>query len=275
MSGLIVITGASTGIGRAAAQRMAQRGYDVLAGVRSEAAGDEIRGERIEPVIVDVTKAQDIAALREVVGDRPLAGLVNNAGISISGPLEFFPLEEFKRQFEVNLFSHVAVTQALLEALRRGRGRIVNTGSVGGRTPLPFTSPYAASKAALWATGEALRGELRPWGIHVATVEPGATATEIWRKGAAQANDAVGALPERGRELYGGTLGKVDDIVKSVSAGASPPEKVADVIEHALTSPKPKDRYLVGGDARQQVFARRLLGFRRFERLLEKRMGLG
>jgi NAD(P)-dependent dehydrogenase (short-subunit alcohol dehydrogenase family) len=274
MSGLIVITGASTGIGRAAAQRMAQRGYDVLAGVRSEAAGEAIRGERIEPVIVDVTDADQVAALRDVVGDRPLAGLVNNAGISISGPLEFFEMEEFKRQFEVNLFSHVAVTQALLEALRRARGRIVNTGSVGARTPLPFTSPYAASKAALWATGEALRGELRPWGIHVATVEPGAIATEIWGKGAAQASEAAARLPPRGQELYGGVLSKVGDIVEKVSSGAIAPEKVADAIEHALTSPRPKERYLVGGDARQQVIARRLLGFRRFDRLLEKRMGL-
>lgn len=275
MSGLIVITGASTGIGRATAQRMASRGFDVLAGVRNEAAGEAIRGERITPVIVDVTKPEDIEALRATVGDRPLAGLVNNAGISISGPLEFFPLDEFRRQFEVNLFAHVAVTQALLEALRRGRGRIVNTGSVGARTPLPFTSPYAASKAALWATGEALRGELRPWGIHVATVEPGAIATEIWGKGASQAQAAIAALPERGRELYGDTLAKVDDIVANITSGASPPEKVADVIEHALTSPRPKERYLIGGDARQQVLARRLLGFRRFDRLLEKRMGLG
>jgi NAD(P)-dependent dehydrogenase (short-subunit alcohol dehydrogenase family) len=274
MSGLVVITGASTGIGRAAAQRMAARGYDVLAGVRKDSDADAIRGERITPVIVDVTDGAQVADLRAAVGDRPLAGLVNNAGISVSGPLEFMPLDEFKRQFEVNLFSHVAVTQALLESLRLARGRIVNTGSVGARTPLPFTSPYAASKAALWAMGEALRGELRPWGIHVATVEPGAIATEIWGKGSAQAADAGAALPERGRELYGSTLAKTGEIIANITANASSPEKVADVIEHALTSPRPKDRYLVGGDARQQVFARRVLGFRRFERLVEKRMGL-
>ncbi|MDX6666241.1 MAG: hypothetical protein QOG68_2447 [Solirubrobacteraceae bacterium] len=275
MSGLIVITGASTGIGRATAQRMAGRGFDVLAGVRSEAAGEAIRGERSEPVIVDVTDAGQIAALREKVGDRPLAGLVNNAGNSDSGPLEIFPMDEFRRQIEVNLFAHVAVTQALIEALRRQRGRIVNTGSVGARTPLPFTSPYAASKAALWATGEALRGELRPWGIHVATVEPGAIATEIWGKGAEQAQSAAAKLPPRGQELYGNVLSKVGDIVANVSAGASAPEKVAEVIDHALTSSRPKERYLVGGDAHQQVIGRRLLGFRRFDRLLEKRMGIG
>ncbi|MFL5845020.1 MAG: SDR family oxidoreductase [Solirubrobacteraceae bacterium] len=274
MSGLIVITGASTGIGRAAAQRMAAKGYDVLAGVRKEADGEAIAAERITPVIVDVTNAEQVAALAAAVGDRPLAGLVNNAGIGVSGPLEFIPLDEFRRQYEVNLFGHVAVTQALLEALRRARGRIVNTGSVGARTPLPFTAPYGSSKAALWALGEALRGELRPWGIHVATVEPGAIATEIWDKATQDTAAVVEALPARGRELYGTTLGKVGDIVANVSAGAIAPEKVADVIEHALTSPKPKDRYLIGKDARQQVLARRILGWKRFDALLAKRMGI-
>ena len=274
MSGLIVVTGASTGIGLATAKRMAARGYDVLAGVRSAEAGEAIRAERIEPVIVDVTVPEQVEALRETVGDRPLAGLVNNAGIALSGPVEFFPLDEFRRQFEVNLFAHVAVTQALLEALRRAPGRIVNTGSVGARTPLPFTSPYAGSKAALWALGEALRFELRPWGIHVATVEPGAIATEIWGKGKSQAAENLEKLPPRARELYGDVLAKSGDIVDNVSANASDPDDVAKVIEHALTAPRPKDRYLIGGDARQQVFARRLLGFRRFEKLVAKRLGV-
>lgn len=274
VSGLVVITGASTGIGRAAAQRMAERGFEVLAGVRREADADAIRADRITPVIVDVTDPEQVAGLRTAVGDRPLAGLVNNAGISVPGPLEFLPLDELRRQFEVNLFAHVAVTQELLEPLRRARGRIVNTGSVGARTPLPFTAPYAASKAALWAIGEALRGELRPWGIHVATIEPGAIATEIWAKAADESRRAVASLPERGRELYGGMLGKVSDIVANVSSGAIAPDRVSDAIEHALTSTRPKDRYLIGRDARQQVIARRVLGFRRFDALLARRMGI-
>jgi NAD(P)-dependent dehydrogenase (short-subunit alcohol dehydrogenase family) len=206
MGGLIVVTGASTGIGRAAAQRMASKGFDVLAGVRKQADADALRGTRIQPVLVDVTVPEQVEQLRATVGDRPLAGLVNNAGIALSGPLEFFAIDELRRQFEVNLFAHVAVTQQLLEAIRRGRGRIVSTGSVGARTPLPFTGPYAASKAALWACGEALRGELRPWGIHVATVEPGAIATEIWGKGKSAAAQARETLPARGLELSGPTL---------------------------------------------------------------------
>lgn len=274
MSGLVVITGASTGIGRATAEHLAARGFDVLAGVRGEADAEALRAPRVEPVLVDVTDAAQVAALRDTVGDRPLRGLVNNAGISVSGPLEFLALDEVRRQFEVNLFAHVAVTQALLEAIRRGGGRIVNTGSVGARTPLPFTAPYAASKAALWAAGEALRGELRPWGIHVATVEPGAIATEIWGKGKAYSSERSDDLPPRGRELYGAMLGRAGEIVDNVSAGAIAPVKVAEAIEHALTSPRPKDRYLIGRDARQQVIARRLLGWRRFDALLARRMGL-
>jgi NAD(P)-dependent dehydrogenase (short-subunit alcohol dehydrogenase family) len=206
MAGLVVITGASTGIGRATVERLAGAGFDVVAGVRSESAAEELRRDRITPAIVDVTDAAQVAALAAQVGERPLAGLVNNAGISLTGPLEFFAIDEFRRQLEVNLVGHAAVTQALIEPLRRGRGRIVNVGSVGARTPLPFNSAYAASKAGLWAMGESLRGELRPWGIHVATVEPGAIATPIWDKMGAQAAGMGDEIPARGRELYGSTL---------------------------------------------------------------------
>jgi NAD(P)-dependent dehydrogenase (short-subunit alcohol dehydrogenase family) len=274
MSGLVVITGASTGIGRATAQHLALRGFDVLAGVRREADADALRNDRITPVLVDVTSPEQVDALRATVGERPLAGLVNNAGISVAGPLEFMALDEFRRQLEVNVVAHVAVTQALLDSLRRARGRIVNTGSVGARTPLPFSAPYAASKAALWATGEALRGELRPWGIHVATVEPGAIATEIWSKSVDYTAEISDRLPPRGRELYGPVLGRVGEIVGNINSNAMKPETVAEAIAHALTARRPKDRYLVGADARQQLVARRLLGWRRFDALLARRMGI-
>jgi NAD(P)-dependent dehydrogenase (short-subunit alcohol dehydrogenase family) len=274
MSGLVVITGASTGIGRATALHLARRGFEVLAGVRKEADGEGLRAGGVTPVLVDVTRAEQVGELQRTVGDRPLAGLVNNAGITVSGPLEFLPLDELRRQMEVNLVAHVAVTQALLEALRRAQGRIVNTGSVGARTPLPFTAPYAASKAALWALGEALRGELRPWGIHVATIEPGAIATEIWTKGAGYSSEVAERLPARGRELYGPVLDRVGAIVDNVSAAAIAPEKVAETVEHALTARRPRARYLVGRDARRQLLARRLLGWRRFDGLIARRMGL-
>src|SRR3954467_13482153 len=163
MAGLVVIPGASTGIGRATAERLAAAGFEVVAGVRSESAGPALRRDRVMPAIVDVTDAGQVATLAAQVGDRPLAGLVNNAGISLTGPLEFFAIDEFRRQLEVNLVGHAAVTQALIKPLRRGRGRIVNVGSVGARTPLRAPRAYAASKAGLWAMRESLRGEWRPW----------------------------------------------------------------------------------------------------------------
>jgi NAD(P)-dependent dehydrogenase (short-subunit alcohol dehydrogenase family) len=274
MSGLVVVTGASTGIGLATTRRLAASGFDVLAGVRTDRAAEEVRGERIEPVLVDVTDAGQVAALGRTVGERPLAGLVNNAGVNISWPVEFLPLDELRRQLEVNLVGHVAVIQALLEALRRGRGRIVSTSSVGARTPLPFAGPYSASKAGLSALSESLRGELRPWGIHVAVVEPGAVATPIWEKISGQAGEASAKLPPRGRELYGAVLDRVADVVGKMSAGAVSPETVARAIEHALTARRPKAAYLVGRDARLQVVARRALGHRRWDAALQRRMGL-
>ena len=274
MSGLVAITGASTGIGRVTAQRLAGAGFDVIAGVRSEQAAEEIRGERITPAIVDITDQAQVEALREQVGDRPLAGLVNNAGISLVSPLEFMDLDEFRRQLEVNLVGHATVIQALLEAVRSGRGRIVNVGSVGARTPLPFNAAYAASKAGIAALSESLRGELRPWGIHVATVEPGAIATEIWDKMGTQVTETGAEVPPRAQELYGATLDNAGATLSKMSRTASPPEKVAAVIEQALTSRRPRDRYLVGLDAKAQATARRVLGHRRWDRVLARQMGL-
>src|SRR5688500_10451554 len=172
----VVVTGASSGIGEAPARMLAQRGLDVLAGVRKDADAERVGGlhDRVEAVKVDVADEASVAALAERVGDAGLAGLVNNAGISVSGPLEFVPLEEWRRQLEVNVIGQVAVTQALLPALRRARGRIVNIGSVGGRVAIPLLSPYNASKFALEGITDSLRRELRPLGVHVAIVEPGA-----------------------------------------------------------------------------------------------------
>ena len=184
-SGTVVITGASTGIGRATALRLARAGFDVLAGVRREEDGAALRGEdgRIEPVLVDVTDAGQVAGLAARVGGAPLAGLVNNAGIAVAGPLEGIPLDDVRRQYEVNVFGLLAVTQALLQSIRAGHGRIVNIGSIGGRINTPFVGPYSSSKAAVRSLSAALRRELRPWDIRVALVEPGALDTPIWRKG--------------------------------------------------------------------------------------------
>lgn len=275
MSGLVVVTGASTGIGRAVAVDLQQHGFEVLAGVRRHEDGEALRDlAPVEPFLLDVTDPAQVAALAQRVGDGPLAGLVNNAGVSVSGPLEFLPLDELRRQLEVNLVGQVAVTQPLVEALRRGRGRVVFTGSVSGRVAFPFLGPYAASKSGIGSIAESLRGELRPWGVHVALIEPGAIATEIWRKGPEGIAATAAALGSRGQELYGPAVGRVDEISARISRTAIPPERVAERVRHALTSRRPRARYLIGRDAQGQVLGRRLLGHRLFDRVVAKQMGL-
>jgi NAD(P)-dependent dehydrogenase (short-subunit alcohol dehydrogenase family) len=259
----VVVTGASSGIGRACALHLAALGFQVFAGVRRAEDGAALRAassDRLTPVPLDVADESSIhaatetitAAVGAAVGAAGLAGLVNNAGIGVAGPLEFLPLAEFRTQLEVNVTGQLAVTQALLPLLRQGRGRIVNMGSIGGRIAAPFVGPYSASKFALEALTDALRMELRPWGLHVAIVEPGTVATPIWEKSVARADRLVQALPPQAQTLYGAAF-------TAMRAGAErtgkerlgvPPEVVARAVAHALTAGKPKTRYLVGWDAR-------------------------
>jgi NAD(P)-dependent dehydrogenase (short-subunit alcohol dehydrogenase family) len=272
----IVVTGASTGIGRACAQRLAGDGHSVLAGVRKEADGEALRALHpgIEPVIVDVTSAEQVAGLALRVGDGALAGLVNNAGVGVGGPLEFVPLDELRRQFEVNLYGQLAVTQALLEALRRGRGRIVNIGSVGGRVPTPFVGPYVASKGAVRQLSGSLRHELRPWGIHVALVEPGAVSTPIWEKAGGEFDGTLAAMPERARELYGERLARIPALLRKQDAAGVPPEQVAAAVAHALGARRPRAVYTVGREARLSKAMQALLPAPAFDALVRRSMGL-
>jgi NAD(P)-dependent dehydrogenase (short-subunit alcohol dehydrogenase family) len=249
MGRTVVISGASSGIGRATALHLAGLGFDVLAGVRREADAPE----GTTPVLLDVTDAAAIAALAQRIGDAPLAGLVNNAGIGLGGPVEHVSDEDWRRQFDVNLFGHVAMCRALIPALRAGRGRIVNMGSIGGRMALPFVAPYTASKFALHAFSDSLRVELRGQGVHVALIEPGAIATEIWRKGAETQDEVEAGLPPELRERYGKGLQGARKATTRAARGAIAPETVARVVEHALTARRRRGRYVVGADARVQA----------------------
>ena len=273
-SGTVVITGASTGIGRASALRLARAGFDVLAGVRREEDGAALRAEdgRIEPVLVDVTDGGQVAALAQRVGGAPLAGLVNNAGIAVAGPLEGVPLDEIRRQYEVNVFGLLAVTQALLEPIRTGRGRIVNVGSIGGRINTPFVGPYSSSKAAVRSLSASLRRELRPWGIQVALVEPGALDTPIWRKGEEGAQATIAALPERVRTLYARPLDALVVATRKIAVGAASPDDAAQAIEHALTAERPRTLYTVGRQARIQGALHDVLPARAFDALVARAM---
>ena len=264
--GAVVITGASTGIGRATARYLAERGFRVFAGVRRDQDAEVLRQEgagRVTPLRLDVTDRGSIEnAAREVeaaLAGEGLQGLVNNAGIGIGAPLEFVELDELRRQLEVNVIGAVAVTQAFLPLLRRCRGRIVNVGSIGGRIAQPMLGPYNASKFALEALSDSLRMELGAWGIHVSLVEPGAIATAIWEKTDAYAERMIPALGARANDLYGAAIGAVLETARTLAKRAIAPEAVSKVIHHALTARRPRTRYLVGTDARAQALLARFL----------------
>jgi NAD(P)-dependent dehydrogenase (short-subunit alcohol dehydrogenase family) len=254
----VVVTGASSGIGEACALHLAASGYRVYAGVRTEdaaarllAAGhSSLSTVRID--VRDVTTIEAAAALiRDETGSGGLAGLVNNAGIAVAAPLEFLPLELLREQLEVNLVGQIAVTQAFIPSLRVGRGRIVNMGSVSGRVALPFVSPYAMSKFALEAMTDSLRLELRPWGIHVAIVEPGVIETPIWRRSLAAAESMLETLPQSAHELYGPAIAAVRHSVLKLRG--APVATVVRAVVHALTAARPRARYVVGLDARVRL----------------------
>jgi NAD(P)-dependent dehydrogenase (short-subunit alcohol dehydrogenase family) len=259
----VLITGASSGIGAATAKRMAARGWEVWSGVRR--AGDAPSGTR--EVIVDVTDLDSIRAAAS--GVERLDGLVNNAGIAVAAPLEFLPLDELRRQLEVNLIGQLAVTQAFLPALRAARGRIVIVGSIAGKSALPFLGAYAISKFALEALADSLRVEVAPDGIHVSIVEPGTIATAIWTK----PQPVADAMPPEAMERYGSRIQRFRSVAAARSAKAAPVDSVGVAVEHALTASRPRTRYLVGRDAklraaiqklpdrlRDRVLARALLG---------------
>ncbi len=275
--GTVLVTGTSTGIGRASATELAQRGFRVLAGVRKQADADAVKAiapDRIEPLILDVTDSDAVAALPEQVGDN-LVGLVNNAGLSYGGPLEYLPMEDVRHQIEVMLVAPFAITKALIPKLRATRGRVVMIGSIGGRIPQPFITPYAAAKFGIDGLAGSLRRELAPLGIRVALVEPGAIKTEIWDRGVQRGEELIDGLPEEGRRLYGERLDTATAAALKLGRDRGiDPSKVADRVAHALTARRPKTRYVVGPDARVQALLRATLPDRALDRVLTRLSGI-
>lgn len=269
----VVITGASTGIGRAAALRLAQNGFHVFAGVRKTAAAESLQeaaqGNPLTPIMLDVTQPDQIAAAAQeigaTVGEAGLAGLVNNAGLVVASPLEFILLDELRYQIEVNVIGQVAVTQALLPCLRPAKGRIVNISSIAGRITIPAMAAYNASKHALETVSDGLRMELKPWGIEVICIEPGSIKTNIWDTGVTRANSTRQKLPAQAEEMYGTLLNKAERSARRSEQQGIPAERVAIIIERALTVPRPKTRYLVGTDARIAALLKALLPDRWFD----------
>ena len=261
-----VVTGASTGIGRACALALQRSGWQVFAGVRKESDANDLAEAApsgLTPLLLDVTDEGSIAdagrSVGAAVGEAGLGGLVNNAGVSFQGPLEHLPLEDLRRQFAVNVFGQLAVTQAFLPSLRRARGRIVLMSSISGLRPVPFLGPYSASKAALESLGDALRVELAPWGLKVVLIEPGSIATPIWAKGANTVDDIIDRLPPEGKERYATTLRRLSTLAVRTGMRGIAPEKVAAIVVRALERKRPRARYLVGLDAHLRARVESLL----------------
>ncbi|MBD2415220.1 short-chain dehydrogenase/reductase [Nostoc calcicola FACHB-389] len=279
--GTVVITGASTGIGQACALLLDRLGFSVFAGVRQDIDAQilqEKASQRLIPIFLDVTDAESIASVvnrvTNTVGDAGISGLVNNAGIAVPGPLELLAIAEFQHQMNVNVTGQLAVTQAFLGLLRQGRGRIVNMGSISGRSPTPFLGAYNASKFALEALTDVMRMELRPWGISVSIIEPGSIATPIWDKSLTQAEIGRENLPQPALNLYGQAMSIVRQKMQIIASRGISADIVAQTVVHALTAKQPKTRYLVGQDAKIQAVLKHILPDRLHDRLILYSMGL-
>ena len=278
----IVITGASRGIGRACALVLDRLGFIVFAGVRREIDGAELKtraSENLTPLILDITDSASIAQAAHTISDlienQGLYALVNNAGIAVAGPLEFMPLERIREQFEVNVIGHIAVTQALLPLLRKGKGRIINISSKEGMLAMPFIGPYCASKFALEALSDTLRMELKQWNIPVTVVEPGTIATEIIEKSIKAAEETIKRLPHHAIELYDSCFAKALKASDRIARAAIPVETVAKTVTKALIAKNPKPRYTVGIDAKVLGVLTRFLPDWMLDRIVLKQLGMG
>lgn len=273
--GAVVVTGASTGIGRATALHLDSLGFEVFAGVRREPDGERLASDaagNLTPIILDVVDGDSIEAaarrVAETVDGAGLRGLVNNAGVAQPAPIEVIPIDALREQLEVNVVGQVAVTQAMLPELRRARGRIVNLSSIGGLVASPALGAYSASKFAIEALSDSLRMELAPWGIHVSVIEPGSIRTELWRRGLDTADSTLERIPQAQRDLYAGLISSMRRLAERTESRAITPERVARKIAHALTAARPRTRYLVGADARIQATLARLLPDRAYDSLV-------
>ncbi|HXO80614.1 MAG TPA: SDR family NAD(P)-dependent oxidoreductase [Mycobacterium sp.] len=269
---LIVVTGASTGMGAATARELARRGFHVLAGVRRDVDADALRGDGIEPHILDITVESDVAAIAERVANDPqgfpLRALINNAGVAINAPVEALPIAEWRRQFEVNLFGHVAMIQALMPSLLRSAGTVVNISSLGGKVALPTYPAYAGSKFALEALSDSLRREVGRLGVRVVVIEPGAVKTAMAERGVATADRLKDGMTADQRERYGELVDAMSNLARSFDKDGVSADHAATVIAKAATSSRPRTRYTVGRDAAVLARLSRVLSDRVLDRVV-------
>ena len=272
-SGTVLITGASTGIGEATAHHLKELGFDAVGAVRKDEDAERLHGAGLRTVKLEITDSDSIAAAGAELGDGPLAGLVNNAGIAVAAPIEFIPLEQLRHQLEINLVGQVAVTQRFLPALRAGRGRIVNVSSIGGRVALPLVGAYNMSKFGLEGMSDSLRRELRPHGVDVIVIEPGGVKTPIWQKGNELADDLQADMPPDAQRLYGRMVEALRKHTEKIqNERGIDAREVAEAIGTALTAKRPRARYLVGRDAKLRARAAAVLPDRVMDRLVARVM---
>ncbi len=279
MGKLILISGASTGIGRAAALRFAEEGHEVLAGVRNETAADELRessGGKLTPVHLDITEEGTLDKFckeyAERLNQKGLDGLLNNAGVAVVGSVEHTSLKKWRDQFDVNFFGHVEMTRRVIPAIRKAHGRIIFTGSIGGKLAFPMGGPYCASKFALEGLADSLRREMHDFGVSVSIVEPGGVETPMLESANDMIQIAIDAVSGDGAETYRQTGEGLKKAMDGFRSMASPPEKVVDAFRHALFSSKPKARYLIGKDAKFQSALKRTLPDSALDAFLRKMM---
>jgi NAD(P)-dependent dehydrogenase (short-subunit alcohol dehydrogenase family) len=276
----VVVTGASTGIGWATAKLLLDRGYRVFGSVRKQADADRLKGEfgaNFTPMLFDVTdEAAVLAAARDVrtaLNGEKLAGLVNNAGIAVAGPVLGLSADEFRRQMDVNVIGPIIATQAfgpLLGAdtsLKGPPGRIVMISSVAGQNGNPLTSAYSASKHAIEGLSEGLRRELMLFGIDVIIVAPGAVKTPIWSKA-----EEVDISPYKNSPFLP-AMEKMRAFMLNLGANGLPPERIAETVYAALTLPRPKVRYSIVPDP-VRVGMMKALPKRALDKIIAKRLGL-
>ncbi|MFF0143537.1 SDR family NAD(P)-dependent oxidoreductase [Streptomyces sp. NPDC005227] len=270
MQKLVVVTGASTGLGASTARELARRGFHVLAGVRRDRDADAIRSAGIEPVILDITEPEQVKAVaaRVAADSRALHALVNNAGVQVNAPVEALPMAQWRRVFEINLFGHIAVTQALLPALLRSKGRVINISSIGGKYAMATYGAYAGAKFALEAVSDSLRREVAPLGVQVVVVEPGGVRTEIAARGIATANDLAAQMTPEQDERYGGLVQANNRLMASGTESGLTADAAAQVIARAVTTRRPRTRYTAGRDAALIMRLGRFLSDRTLDRIL-------
>jgi len=280
-SNAVLVTGASTGIGKTCALELDQLGFQVFAGVRKQADADALcagTSERLTPVFLDVVDDDSISAAVKMVagkvGETGLMGLVNNAGVASAGPMEFLALDEIRRVLEINLLGQIAITQAFMPLLRAGEGRIVNMSSISGLIAAPFAGPYTISKFSLEAFSDVLRRELMPWKMHVAIIEPGRINTPIWEKSFKVVSKLKANFSNQADQYYGKAFESRMNTIMNAKRKGAPPKMVARAVIHALTARKPKLRYPVGTDAKLVTILARFMPPSWLDTLLAKQRSI-